>query len=348
MKGASLLAGGFPVKQSTPAFDAPGISRERAVVADHAVAGNGDGEIVRGARSGDRTCRLRGSDAPRDLGIANRLADANFSQRLPNTLLEGGAADVKWKVEANRGCFDEADNARHLSLIVAIGANETRLRKTILEVTDKLVRVISQQDGGDALLARGDKDCTERGLSDSELDLLARTPGPVVRRGHAEHVSGILIETSAGIEAGVVDRLGHAVARGQSPTDLVCTVGGGIVLRCEPGDGLEYAMEVAGAAADRACQFHQRGFLFALFDDPARLCDQGRILGFDRRPVRTAALARPKAGRPGTFQALVELDVLGVGEARGARRPAIDACRCHGVPETTVGCLVACDNACPS
>src|SRR5215471_17866508 len=136
MKGESLLAGGFPVKQSTPAFDAPRISRERAVIADHAMAGNCDGKIVRGARSGDRTCRLRRSDASRDLGIANRLADANFSQRLPNTLLEGSAADVKGKVEADRGCLDEADNARDQGLIVAIGANETRFRKAILEIAD--------------------------------------------------------------------------------------------------------------------------------------------------------------------------------------------------------------------
>src|SRR6516162_5267498 len=344
----SLLAGSFPVEQSAPAFDAPGISRERAIVADHTMAGNGDGEIVRGARSGNRTCRPRGPNTPRDLGIADRLADPNLPQRLPNTLLEGRAADIKGKVEADRGCFDEADDPRDQCLIVAIATNETRFRKTILEITDELVRVFSQQNGGASRLARGDKHGAKGGLSDRELDLLVRAPSAIPRRRHAEHIRGVCVEASAGIEAGVIDRLGHAVGGGQSLTNFVRTLGGGIALRREPSDGLKHAMEVAWAAADRTCQFFQRRLLFALLDDPARLRYQGRIRRFDRRSVRIAAPARSKAGRPGTFQAVVELDVLGVGVARGARRPAIDTCRCDGVPDTTVGCLVACDNARPS
>src|SRR5262249_35638326 len=117
------------------------------------MAGNGDGEIVRGARSGDRTCGRRGCNTPRNLGIANRLADANLSQRLPNALLEGRAADIKGGFEAGSGGFDEADNPRDQSVKISISGNETRFRETILEIADELVRVISQQDGGDSLLA---------------------------------------------------------------------------------------------------------------------------------------------------------------------------------------------------
>src|SRR5262245_53986503 len=109
------------------------------------MAGNGDGKFVRRTRSGHRTCRLRGSNTPRDLSIANRLAYANLSERLPHTLLKGRAADVKWKVEADRGRFDKADNSRNQSLVIVIGANEMRLRETILEVADELIRVIPQQ-----------------------------------------------------------------------------------------------------------------------------------------------------------------------------------------------------------
>ena len=111
----SLLAGSFPVEQSAPAFDAPGISRERTVIAHNTVAGNGDSETVRGARSGDRARRLRGTDASRDLCIANRLADAHLLQRLPHTLLEGCAADVKGKFEADPGYLEEADNSTRAS-----------------------------------------------------------------------------------------------------------------------------------------------------------------------------------------------------------------------------------------
>ena len=74
----SPLSASFAVEQSTLALDTPGISRKRTVIADHAMAGNGDGEIVRGASAGDGAHRLRRSDSPRDLGIGNRLADGNL------------------------------------------------------------------------------------------------------------------------------------------------------------------------------------------------------------------------------------------------------------------------------
>jgi hypothetical protein len=40
-------------------------------------------------------------------------------------------------------------------------------------------------------------------------------------------------------------------------------------------------MEIAWASADRVCEFLQRRLFFALLDDPARLRDQARVLGFD-------------------------------------------------------------------
>src|SRR5262249_9099988 len=86
-----------------------------------------------------------GRDTPRDVGILSRLADANLSQRLPNTSLEGCAADVKGKFEADPGYLEEADNPRDQSLIVAIGTNEMRFRETILEIAHKLVRVVSHR-----------------------------------------------------------------------------------------------------------------------------------------------------------------------------------------------------------
>jgi hypothetical protein len=108
-------------------------------------------------------------------------------------------------------CLDEADNPRDESLIVPIGADEMRLREPILEIADELVRVVPQQDRRDALLAGG--------------DLLVRTSRMVLRRGHAEHVRGLLVEASAGIEARVVDRLGDRVAGGQALTHLPRAVG---------------------------------------------------------------------------------------------------------------------------
>ena len=142
----ACLPGGFPVEQKAPALDAPRISRERTVIADHAMAGNGDGEIVRRARAGDRAHRLRRPDAPRDFGVGHGLADGNLLQRLPHPLLEGGAADVERKIQADPRRLDEADDPRDQSLIVAVGANETRLREAILEIADELLGIVSEQD----------------------------------------------------------------------------------------------------------------------------------------------------------------------------------------------------------
>src|SRR6516165_4998833 len=185
---ALRLPGALPVEQDTLSFNAPRISRERTVDANDAVTGNCDREFVLGARTGDRAYRLWVSDTPRDLGIGNGLADGNLLKRPPHTLLEGGAAHVERKAQADSRFLNKGDNTRNQSLIVLNSADEMRCQEAILEVTDELVRVVSQQDGGDALLARSDEDGAERGLSDGEPYFLVRASGAVLRRGHAEHV----------------------------------------------------------------------------------------------------------------------------------------------------------------
>lgn len=66
-RGAICFPRRFSIKQNTLAIDTPGVLRERTVIADHAMARNGECQIVRSARSRDRTGRLRGSDASRYL-----------------------------------------------------------------------------------------------------------------------------------------------------------------------------------------------------------------------------------------------------------------------------------------
>src|SRR5215470_3212183 len=117
------------------------------------MAGNGDCEIVRRTGAGNGAHRLRRSDASSDFRVGNRLADGNLLERLPYTLLEGGAAHVERKVEADPRGLNETDNPRDQGLIVTIGANETRFRKVVLEIADEFVRIVPEQDRGDALFA---------------------------------------------------------------------------------------------------------------------------------------------------------------------------------------------------
>ncbi len=194
-----------------------------------------------------------------------------------------------------------------------------------MQVADEFVRIIPEKDGGDAFLARSDQDCPQRALSDRELDFLVRSAGSVLGRSHAQHIRRFLVETSAGIEARVVNPFGDGVAGSQSLPDLRRAVGGGVVLGRQAGRGFEHAMEIARAATDRLRQLRQQRFFVALLDYPARLRDEGRVPGIDRRPIRIAPFAGPEAGSLGALQGVVELNIFGVGRTRGARRPTIDA-----------------------
>ena len=105
------------------------------------MARNRNAEIVRRTRAGDRAHGVRRADTLRDLGIGNRFADGNLLQSLPRTLLERGSANVKGKIKADPRHLNKADNPRDQSFIVAIGPNEMRFRKAVLEIADEFVRV---------------------------------------------------------------------------------------------------------------------------------------------------------------------------------------------------------------
>src|SRR5262249_50884652 len=125
------------------------------------MARNGDSEVVRRARAGDGPHRPGRTDPSGDFGVGYRLADGNLLKRPPYTPLEGRAADVERKTQADPRRLNEADNPRDQSLIRAIGADETRFREAILKIADQLLWVITEQDGGNALLARSDQDRAE-------------------------------------------------------------------------------------------------------------------------------------------------------------------------------------------
>ena len=77
---------------------------------------------------------LRPADGLRDLRVARRLTRRDGAQRLPDLLLEGGAADVERKVEVLAGRLDEADDCRDGALEIGVAADEFRARKPILQV----------------------------------------------------------------------------------------------------------------------------------------------------------------------------------------------------------------------
>lgn len=141
--------------------------------------------------------------------------------------------------------------------------------------------------------------------------------GAIACRRHAEHAGRFLVETPARIEAGVVDRRRDAGAVFQALADPGGAVRCGIVLRRQPGDGLEDAVEITGAAAGGISQLSKRRFFLALFDPAAGIGDHRRIAGLERRTIRIAAPARAKAGRPGLIQRAVQLHIPGLARRDG-------------------------------
>src|SRR5689334_21250006 len=110
-------------------------------------------------------------------------------------------------------------------------------------------------------------------------------------RRHSEHRHGFFVETPPRIEARVVHGFSHAVTALETFPDLCRTMSRGIVLRGQPDDCFEYAVEVAGAAIDRGGQIVQRRFFLAFLDQAAGFSHQGRVLNLKRGAIWIAALA---------------------------------------------------------
>jgi hypothetical protein len=117
------------VDQSALALNAPGIAGERVIVANHAMAGNRDGEIVLGSRARHGADRLGRADTPGDFGLGHCGTGRDFLEWLPHAFLESRAADIERQVQADLWNLDETDDPRHQRLIAAVGADEMRLRE---------------------------------------------------------------------------------------------------------------------------------------------------------------------------------------------------------------------------
>src|SRR3954451_20003619 len=76
------------------AVEAAGITAERAVAADHAMAGNEHRDMIVAIGGADRTNGGGLADGGRDLGITAGLPERNLAQLAPNLLLERRAGDI--------------------------------------------------------------------------------------------------------------------------------------------------------------------------------------------------------------------------------------------------------------
>ena len=226
--------------------------------------------------------------------------------------------------------LDEADDLGDQSLEAGVAADQLGVREAVLQIAHQRVGIVAEQDGADALVARGDQDRAERALADGEADRR------VARRRRGSRVGvmpstavGLLVEAAVRVEAGVVDRLGHGAAAGQ----LVAHAAARDARRrrlsgVTPVTALKtrwkwYGLSPTAARQRRPGSAAPRPPRSA--GRPSRPPRRGARRG---RLVRPAALARPEAGRARRRRSVAwKATFSRRGRRGGAGRPAIDAGR---------------------
>src|SRR3712207_3071038 len=104
------------------------------------MAGDGDSDRVRRARLRHRAHGVRSADAPRELGITQRFACRDLSERLPHTLLKRRATDVERQIEPYTRRFHQRHDLCHELLEFSIAADQLRAWKAVLQITSQRVR----------------------------------------------------------------------------------------------------------------------------------------------------------------------------------------------------------------
>src|SRR5919199_5950970 len=134
--GRSFCAG-LTLEEGALPLDSPAIARESTIVADDPVARNGHGNRVRSAGPSDRTGRLGRADALGDLRVARRRTGRDLTQRLPDSLLKGGAAHIEWEIEPKGWSLDKADNPGDELLELQVAAGHLGIGEAILEIANQ-------------------------------------------------------------------------------------------------------------------------------------------------------------------------------------------------------------------
>src|SRR6266404_5058498 len=135
---------------------------------------------VGAAGLGNHAYRLWRADEFCDVRVARRRAHGNFSQRLPNALLEGRSADIEGKIEAECRRFDKPDHFRDEPLKTGVTADEIGLRELVLQIARKRVRVVPEKNGADTAIALSHENRAKRTFTHGEMDFRLRSTGTIV------------------------------------------------------------------------------------------------------------------------------------------------------------------------
>src|SRR5437763_2870686 len=318
------------------ALDAPAIAGEIAVAPHDAMARYDDGELVAGAglRNGTHCSGLPQRSG--DVAVGRGAAGWDFLQRTPYPRLKRRAADVERQVERIAGPGDIAHDPLGPAGQRRIGGEQLGRRKAAPEFGFETGAVVAERGHADAALGRRDHRPAQPSRDDCTADRLALAAAPAHGRGHAEPVRGRLLGPRAGAKPRAIGRLGNPLAGVEPIGETAEPVRLAPFARRRSSDLLEDAVEMEAADPGGTGQFGQARQFVAGSDQGAGPADRGDMPVGLRALIRAAALAGPKAGGLGRGGGLVERDVLAVGLARSAARPAIDPGRFDRIKKSSV------------
>ncbi|MOA20804.1 hypothetical protein D3C78_1412690 [compost metagenome] len=131
---------------------------------------------------------------------------------MPDPLLKCGAAYIQWQVQANRRGFNKADDLGNQRFERLIGANQIGSPELVLQITDQLVRIIAEQNRANPAFTLRHQNRTQRTLADGKTNVVVLTGRAVVSGFHSQQLVCRFIKPAVGVEAGVIQGIGHRTA----------------------------------------------------------------------------------------------------------------------------------------
>ena len=210
------------------AVEAPAVAGEAAVLGDGAVAWDGESNGVGGTGGGDGAGGGGRAERAGESGVAARLAAGDLLEGSPDTLLEGGGADVEGE-GGGQGVFgglaeDEGESFGEPSG-VSLGGDELGLIEALAEIGGEFGVVAAEGDGADSGIGGGGQHPAQRAGGRGVTDEETCAAGAESAGSHSEGVAAGLVEAAGGAEAGLVDGVCDARGSGQR----FAGTGGGLV-----------------------------------------------------------------------------------------------------------------------
>jgi hypothetical protein len=134
------------------------------------MARNGDRDGICRAGCGDGSNRTRGIDSFRDLRVAGGGSSRDFTQCLPDALLEDGASKVEREVEPPRRQFKKSGDLGQRAQPILAMVDEPSMREISLQFGDEQVGSIMEKNRADPDFGRSREHPSEQAFPNAKVN----------------------------------------------------------------------------------------------------------------------------------------------------------------------------------